>query len=255
MRPDFWDDSLVAQLPDSVRLFYIGLWCVADNAGYLEWDFAKIGAVLMPYRAVAARERLAAKYGAALVDADERVKVLECGKHAVIQTLEAHRIAGGNKNYRIRESHNSVCFGRAMRGRPARPFGTGKTVGNQVKDIVRARDRDACRFCGKVADNLIFEHVDNLGLANAENIVQACRSCNTKKGTRSVEDAGMTLAPEPEPGSTYLLRPSTDLSTDKSRSESLSPSPSDSESVRRGALVSPFGERMAANGLKGELVQ
>ena len=160
VRPDFWDDSLVAQLPDSVRLFYIGLWCVADDAGYMEWDFAKIGAVLMPYRAVAARERLAAKYGAALVDADERVRVLECGKHAVIPSLVRHRIAGGNKSERTREAH------------------------------------ERCRY------------------------VQVRTQ-----------------------------------STDKSRSESLSPSSSESVSGRRGALVSPFGERMAANGLKGELVQ
>lgn len=35
VRPEFWADSKVARMSDSVRLFYVGLWCVADDCGYI----------------------------------------------------------------------------------------------------------------------------------------------------------------------------------------------------------------------------
>src|SRR5688572_8830651 len=50
IRPDFWQDDTLGHLSDSVRLFYVGLWCVADDAGWLEWKPAQLGAALYPYR-------------------------------------------------------------------------------------------------------------------------------------------------------------------------------------------------------------
>lgn len=36
IKPDFWKDEDIAELPYQVRLFYIGLWNFADKAGRLE---------------------------------------------------------------------------------------------------------------------------------------------------------------------------------------------------------------------------
>lgn len=108
VRPEFWSDSLVAQLPDPVRLLYIGLWCVADDAGYLEWDYARIGSELMPYRMPTARAKRVEQLSATLIESG-RVRLLECGRHAVIPSLERHAIAGGNKSERVRNEHSKVC--------------------------------------------------------------------------------------------------------------------------------------------------
>ena len=111
VRPEFWADSKVARLSDSTRLFYIGLWSVADDAGYIDWDLPQIAAELMPYRGVATRERLAHIAADALIAAG-RIEVLGCGRHAWVPTLERHRIAGGNKSEAVKKVHLKCQSGR-----------------------------------------------------------------------------------------------------------------------------------------------
>lgn len=36
IKPGFWTNELLGSLPDSVRLLFIGLWCLADRKGKLE---------------------------------------------------------------------------------------------------------------------------------------------------------------------------------------------------------------------------
>lgn len=60
---------------------------------------------------------------------------------------------------------------------------------------VFARDGGACRYCGSL-DNPTFDHVAPRcqgGGDEAENLVVACRSCNSRKGGRTPEQAGMAL--------------------------------------------------------------
>lgn len=106
MRPEFWTDSTVATMPDSARLLYIGLWCVADDAGYLDWDMESIGMTLLGYRSPAIRRRVIEASAKTLVDA-RRVILLDCGKHAHIPTLPQYRIGGGNHNERVKKAHFS----------------------------------------------------------------------------------------------------------------------------------------------------
>lgn len=108
VRPEFWADSKVGKMSDGVRLFYIGLWCVADDAGFVEWDLPRIAADLMPYRGMIAREKRAAELAAPLVESG-RVVVLECQRHALIPTLERHRIAGGKTSERVKSEHVRIC--------------------------------------------------------------------------------------------------------------------------------------------------
>ena len=42
VKPAFWTDARIAALPAPARLFYIGLWMVADDAGWLRWDPSQI---------------------------------------------------------------------------------------------------------------------------------------------------------------------------------------------------------------------
>lgn len=103
LRPEFFTDPVTGRLPAPVQVAYIGLWCVADDAGWLDWDVPQIGALLYPYKTVHARETLILKAGAALIEVG-RLRVLDCGC-ARIPTLPAHQKIGGNKSFTGRERH------------------------------------------------------------------------------------------------------------------------------------------------------
>jgi hypothetical protein len=103
VRPEFFSDPVVSRLPADVRLTYIGLWCIADDAGYLIWDEPHIGALLYPYESVHVRERRVAKAGAHLLDS-RRMEFYPCGC-ARIPRLEDHQKIGGNKSFTVRDRH------------------------------------------------------------------------------------------------------------------------------------------------------
>jgi hypothetical protein len=89
IKPSFWSDEKLATLPDPTRLFYIGLWQMADDGGWLRWNVREVGATLYPYRAATARERQVERHAAEL-GALQRLAVLDCG-HAYIPNLTKHQ--------------------------------------------------------------------------------------------------------------------------------------------------------------------
>ncbi|MEM6438299.1 MAG: HNH endonuclease [Pseudomonadota bacterium] len=61
------------------------------------------------------------------------------------------------------------------------------------------RDEFACQYCGAKGD-LTFDHViprSRGGRTTWENVVACCGPCNLKKGSRSLKEAGMSLAKPP----------------------------------------------------------
>lgn len=64
------------------------------------------------------------------------------------------------------------------------------------------RDKNTCQYCGKVLDrrDLNLDHVtprDRGGPTTWENIVCSCIPCNTRKGNRTPNEAGMKLIRKP----------------------------------------------------------
>lgn len=64
------------------------------------------------------------------------------------------------------------------------------------------RDEYTCQYCGvrPVKEDLTIDHViprSRGGKSTWENVVLACQSCNTRKGSKSVEGAGMHLTKTP----------------------------------------------------------
>ena len=101
VKPSFFKDARIAELSPAVRLTYIGLWMLADDAGYYRWDAAEAGLELYGYESRARREREVTAHLAALVAAD-RVVVLgeerfgyEACPHIFIPTLTDHQRFGG----------------------------------------------------------------------------------------------------------------------------------------------------------------
>lgn len=73
------------------------------------------------------------------------------------------------------------------------------------------RDEWSCQYCSSVhrTSDLTFDHViprSRGGRTNWENIVAACRGCNTRKGNHMPHEAGMFPRREPVAPSIYLLQ-------------------------------------------------
>lgn len=120
VKPDFFRDGRMADLPDSTRLVYIGLWMEADDTGWLRYDITEIAADLYPYHDRTLRETMLTSAIKALADAD-RLRVLGCG-HAFIPTLVRHqRFASETKRVvTFQKEHETVCVADA-RGNPRPP--------------------------------------------------------------------------------------------------------------------------------------
>ena len=77
----------------------------------------------------------------------------------------------------------------------------------ELQAAVRRRDMNRCRYCAVAvvwADRRssvggVFDHVDPARAGGAANLVVACRGCNSRKGARTPDAAGMTLLPVPAP--------------------------------------------------------
>lgn len=78
---------------------------------------------------------------------------------------------------------------------------------HRLKDMILERDRERCRYCRVRVDfrdrvgetGGTYDHVDPGQRENTyENVVVACRGCNTRKRDRTPEEAGMVLLDPPE---------------------------------------------------------
>ncbi len=68
------------------------------------------------------------------------------------------------------------------------------------------RDRFSCQYCGS-GKNLTLDHIvprSKGGKSSWMNLVTACRRCNTTKGDRTPEEAGLLLKDQPHKP-TYLM--------------------------------------------------
>ncbi len=68
------------------------------------------------------------------------------------------------------------------------------------KKNVLIRDRFICSYCGKSAKNLTVDHIiprSRGGKTNFENCVASCKSCNSRKGSKTPREAGMSIRRRP----------------------------------------------------------
>ena len=107
IKPSFWVDKTMAGLPFRTRLIYVGLWQMADDAGWISWDVAQAGAELLPFETARVRERWLAEDLERLVAAG-RVVCHECG-HLEIPTLPDHQRFGGRPVFTTHAAHARDC--------------------------------------------------------------------------------------------------------------------------------------------------
>lgn len=72
-----------------------------------------------------------------------------------------------------------------------------------LRAAIRERDAGRCRYCDRIVNwkdrrsplGGSYDHVDPHGPNTMENLVVACRGCNSAKGSRTPDEAGMPLLP------------------------------------------------------------
>lgn len=72
---------------------------------------------------------------------------------------------------------------------------------NPSKALIYKRDGNKCQYCG-ATKHLTIDHVNPRALGGGDtwsNMVVACYPCNSKKGSKTLEQAGMKLRTKPAP--------------------------------------------------------
>jgi len=125
VKPDFWKDSKIAELSDTTRLVYIGLWMEADDTGWLRLDVVEIASDLYPLSPRKAREKRVEEAIADLVRTRRLERQDDCN-HALIRTLPLHqRLASPEKQVRTISREHAKCAQPAdTRGDPREPAET-----------------------------------------------------------------------------------------------------------------------------------
>ena len=134
VKPAFWTDVRIAALPPAARLFYIGLWMQADDAGWLRWDASQIANELYGYESRKRRERDVETFLSLLAET-ERVVVHPCG-HVHIPTLTDHQhLSVASKQVRTFQREHAECVvsppsPAETHGNPPLPSRKGKGEGH-----------------------------------------------------------------------------------------------------------------------------
>lgn len=154
IKPVFWRDRELARVGDEARLFYIGLWMQADDAGYFRWNADEIGADLYPFLSERQRLRKLEKCLTALreMPGAERLTIMPCG-HAVLTRFLDHQKSGmpgeGKRVYTFARQHEK-CHPAPFREPPretANPReglrtkdGTKDGTGRDTREIKTSRE-------------------------------------------------------------------------------------------------------------------
>lgn len=123
----FLDKELRRGTTADARELYVGLWMLADDAGYLTWDIERIAAELYPYDGVSRRERLVTTWAASLETLnakDPHLIVYSCG-HARVPKMPAHQRIAGKQSLGVRDAH-LLCRNAVSRRRLTVATGPGE---------------------------------------------------------------------------------------------------------------------------------
>ncbi|EIZ83673.1 hypothetical protein WYO_3686 [Methylobacterium sp. GXF4] len=198
IKPEFWTDEKIVQLPFSARLVFIGLWNFADDDGRIRDEPDRLRMQIMPGDPVDMELALDVLVAAELIErwyGDDGSVVLVIpgfGRHQLIShksksklPLDAYRKAvipvaarrqvaqkygctPGNEN------HPAECY---FCGAPGSIFWPKRSDGKPSYWVA---------FSGLELDHFTPEHSG--GVTDGKNLVLSCRSCNRSRGHGNPHD-------------------------------------------------------------------
>lgn len=120
-----------------------------------------------------------------LVDINKAIMMVLCGKAEIVNTKD---------NIWIRSVSVEIAYPDVIRLiRYVRiPF---KHVLPPTKKNILLRDNNTCQYCGETTD-LTIDHIiptSRGGKNTWENMVTACKMCNSKKGDKTLEEVGFEI--------------------------------------------------------------
>lgn len=171
LKPGFFRNVSLAELPFGARILFEGLWCMADREGRLEEHHKRIVADIFPYDKRVPLESW-------LSGLDERGFILR-------YEIEGHRYIQIRKWTKHQQPHYKE-------GPSTLPPSPGHTdslvqafgVSAEQRQRILLRDKGKCRHCGSDQD-LSIDHVVSRvegGSGDDSNLQTLCRRCNSSKG-------------------------------------------------------------------------
>jgi len=188
LKPEFFKDDDLACLPFEVRLFYAGLWGVADKAGRLEDRAARLKAEIFPYDAV---------------DAEKCLRMLAQPKKGSRKPFIDRYEVNGERYIQILawEKHQKPHHCELPSIIPTRQGlveDNAPYPSDGVRKIIYARDKYTCLYCGaKLAaepHKICLDHIIPMaknGSNFSSNLATACKKCNAKKADKLAEEVGL----------------------------------------------------------------
>lgn len=183
IKPEFFHHEELAELPPLVRLFFIGLWCVADREGRFSWRPRRIKVEVLPYETT--------------FDPDEALATLEGGGF-----IRSYEVTG--RRYGMVTNWLRHQLPRRDEAPSELPAPNGQVTQHErppnatIRARLYARDRYTCLYCQRDmtrdARARCLDHVVPYckGGSNSErNLVTACKQCNSKKKDRTPTEAGL----------------------------------------------------------------
>ena len=183
IKPGFFKNELLAEMPPETRLLFMGLWCLADREGRFEDRPKKIKMELFPCDSFSIEDSLAllAKDGFLLryeVDGKRYAQVVNFTKHQM-------------------PHHKEVPSDIPAPPGCAQVTRHSYDVPAKVREEVFARDGNACLKCGAL-ESLSLDHIQPLGLGgdnSINNLQTLCTSCNSSKGNTTKDYRKSNVAP------------------------------------------------------------
>lgn len=171
IKPGFFKNEVLAELPFEARLLFIGLWTLADREGRLEDRPKRIKAELFPFDGF---------------DVDSMLSRLQSDQFLTRYTVDGARFIQIENFVKHQDPHYKEKASEipAPEGRDNLILATGVTRSQRAR--ILERDGYTCQGCGS-KEHLCIDHilpVSRGGDSTDDNLQTLCLSCNTKKGNK-----------------------------------------------------------------------
>lgn len=210
IKPEFWTDEKIVQLPYQARLAFIGMWNFCDDEGRLMDEPARIKMQVLPADDVDMEIVLEILIAAGLIERYES----EENSVLVIKNFLEHQVISHPAKSKIKiEQYKRKPIPMVERRKLAKKYGC--VAGGEINDA-------ECYFCGAggsiwwpkrnngqpsywvAFSGLEVDHfipVSEGGTNDVENLIFSCRPCNRSKGKEKAIDYAEYVAENISPES------------------------------------------------------